>query len=713
MKIYSLVPVTASIIFFASCQNQPSSTIVADTLSSSNPFFGKSSLPYGAPAFDKIKNSDFKPAMEEGMKHKLSEIQQIADNPDSPTFENTLTAFEKAGQLLERTQLVFNVLTGANTNPELQNLQVFEAPRLAANADSIFMNGKLFKRVETLFDRREQLNLDAESRRLLEFEYQEFELAGAKLSDQDKEQLKKLNEQDASLSAQFTNRLLGANKAAALVISDKSELNGLPQETLDADAQKAKADSLPGKWVISLQNTTQQPDLKFLSNRETRRILFEASWNRTEKKDSNDTRALISELARIRAQKAKLLGFDSFAAWQLQDQMAKTPAAVNMFLSKLVTPATAKARAEAADIQALIDKQHGGFQLQPWDWEFYSKQVRKAKYDLDENQEKPYFELNTVLQKGVFYAASQLYGLSFRERTDIPVYQPDVHVYEVFDKDDVPIALFYCDYFKRDNKSGGAWMDNMVIQSKLIGAKPVVYNVCNFTKPASGQPALISFSDVIVMFHEFGHALHGIFASQQYPILSGSNTPRDFVEFPSQFNEHWASDPKVFNHYALHYQTGLPMPNALVEKIKRSATFNQGYALTELLTAANLDMQWHTLGADAPLQDPDSFQILALDRTHLNLPQVPSRYRSSYFAHIWSGGYAAGYYAYLWTEMLDDDAFSWFTTHGGMTRANGQRFRDMILSRGNTEDLATMFRNFRGHDPDIRPMLEHRGLKTE
>jgi peptidyl-dipeptidase Dcp len=700
MKIYSLIPVTASIIFFASCQNQPSSAIVADTLSSANPFFGKSTLPYRAPAFDKIKNSDFKAAMEEGMKQKLSEIQQIADNPDSPTFENTLTAFE-------------NVLTGANTNPELQNLQVFEAPRLAANADSIFMNSKLFKRVETLFDRREQLNLDAESRRLLEFEYQEFELAGAKLSDQDKEQLKKLNEQDASLSAQFTNRLLGANKAAALVISDKSELNGLPRETLDADAQKAKADSLPGKWVISLQNTTQQPELKFLSNRETRRILFEASWNRTEKKDSNDTRALISELARIRAQKAKLLGFDSFAAWQLQDQMAKTPAAVNMFLSKLVTPATAKARAEAADIQALIDKQHGGFQLQPWDWEFYSKQVRKAKYDLDENQEKPYFELNNVLQKGVFYAASQLYGLSFRERTDIPVYQPDVHVYEVFDKDDVPIALFYCDYFKRDNKSGGAWMDNMVIQSKLIGAKPVVYNVCNFTKPASGQPALISFSDVIVMFHEFGHALHGIFASQQYSILSGSNTPRDFVEFPSQFNEHWASDPKVFNHYALHYQTGLPMPNALVQKIKRSSTFNQGYALTELLTAANLDMQWHTLGADAPLQDPDSFEILALDRTYLNLPQVPSRYRSSYFAHIWSGGYAAGYYAYLWTEMLDDDAFSWFTAHGGLTRANGQRFRDMILSRGNTEDLATMFRNFRGHDPDIRPMLEHRGLKTE
>ncbi len=713
MKFCSLILASCSVILLASCHNQPNSSAATDTLSTANPFYGESGLPYQTAEFDKIKDSDFKPALEEGMKQKLSEIQQIADNPDSPTFDNTLTAMEKSGQLLQRTQLVFNLLTGANTNPTLQKLREYEAPRLAANSDSIYLNSKLFQRLETLYDRRGQLNLDAESKRLLEYEFLEFVLAGAKLSDQGKDQLKKLNEEDASLGAQFTNRLLAANKAGALVISDKSDLNGLSQQTLDAAAEDAKADSLPGKWVIALQNTTQQPDLQFLSNRETRRKLFEASWNRTEKKDSNDTRALIARLAQIRAQKAKLLGFESYAAWQLQDQMAKTPEAVNTFLNKLVAPATAKARAEAADIQKLIDRQQGGFQLQPWDWEFYSEQVRKAKYDLDENQEKPYFELNAVLQKGVFYAAGQLYGLSFKERKDIPVYQQDVHVYEVFDKDSLPIALFYCDYFKRDNKSGGAWMDNLVVQSKLIGTKPVVYNVCNFTKPASGQPALISFTDVTTMFHEFGHALHGIFASQQYPTLSGTNTARDFVEFPSQFNEHWASDPKVFNHYALHYQTGLPMPRALVEKIKKSATFNQGYDLTELLAAADLDMQWHSLGADAPLQNPDSFEIMALDRTHLNLPQVPSRYRSSYFSHIWSGGYAAGYYAYLWTEMLDDDAFSWFSSHGGLTRANGQRFRDMILSRGNTEDLDTMYRNFRGQDPDIRPMLEHRGLKTE
>ena len=390
--------------------------------------------------------------------------------------------------------------------------------------------------------------------------------------------------------------------------------------------------------------------------------------------------------------------------------MAKTPEAVEKFLGKLIPAATAKAKNEAADIQALILKQNGDFKLQPYDWNFYSEQVRKAKYDIDENEVKPYFELNNVLKNGVFYAAGQLYGLTFKERKDLPVYQDDVHVYEVFDKDGSSIALFYCDYFKRDNKNGGAWMDNMVGQSRLLGTNPVIYNVCNFTKPAAGQPALISFSDVTTMFHEFGHGLHGIFASQEYPSLSGTATARDFVEFPSQFNEHWATDPKVFKNYATHYQTGALMPQTLVDKIKKAATFNEGYALTEILAAADLDMQWHKLTVADPLQDVDKFEDAALKKTHLDLPQVPTRYRSSYFLHIWSNGYAAGYYAYLWTEMLDDDAFAWFQEHGGLTRENGQRFRDMILSRGNTEDLATMFRKFRGSDPNITPMLENRGL---
>jgi len=513
-----------------------------------------------------------------------------------------------------------------------------------------------------------------------------------------------------SLSAKFNNKLLAAAKAGALTISDTTALAGLSQGEKDALAQNAKANKLDGKWLIALQNTTQQPLLQSLSNRDTRQKLFEASWNRAERSDSNDTRSTIVQIAHIRAQKAKLLGFHNYAAWNLQDQMAKTPEAVDKFFAQLVPASVARAKKEGTDIQALIDKQKGGFKLQPYDWNYYSEQVRKQKYNLDENEVKPYFELNNVLKNGVFYAANQLYGLTFKERHDIPVYQKDVRVFDVIDKDGSELGLFYCDYFKRDNKNGGAWMDNMVGQSKLLGTKPVIFNVCNFTKPADGQPALISFDDVTTMFHEFGHGLHGLFASQQYPSLSGTNVARDFVEFPSQFNEHWASYPQVFKHYAVHYKTGQPMPQALVDKINKAATFNQGYSLTEIIAAAALDMQWHELSADAPLQDADKFEVAALTKTGLNLPEVPSRYRSSYFLHIWADGYQAGYYAYLWTEMLDDDAYSWFTENGGLTRANGQRFRDMILSRGNTIEYGKMFRDFRGHAPDIKPMEEKRGL---
>ena len=390
--------------------------------------------------------------------------------------------------------------------------------------------------------------------------------------------------------------------------------------------------------------------------------------------------------------------------------MAKNPENVKDFLEKLIAPATKKARQEAAEIQKVINKEGKNFKLEPWDWNYYAEKVRKAKYDLDESQVKPYFELNKVLQDGVFYAAHELYGLSFKERHDIPVYQEDVKVYEVFNEDSTTVGLFYTDYFKRDNKSGGAWMDNIVGQSKLLNKKPVIYNVCNFTKPAPGQPALISYDDVTTMFHEFGHALHGLFASQQYPTLSGTNTARDFVEFPSQFNEHWAIYPKVFRNYAVHYKTGEPMPQELVDKIKKAATFNQGYALTELLAAADLDMEWHTISANDSIKDVDQFEADALKRTNLALQEVPPRYRSTYFLHIWGNGYAAGYYAYLWTEMLDDDAYSWFEENGGMTRENGQRFRDMILSQGNTQDYAKMFLDFRGHKPDITPMLQNRGL---
>jgi len=709
MKNLFLLPLATMMGIMASCNSKTPPAGNADT-SSTNPLLTQSALPYQAPPFDKIKDSDFKPALEQGMKEQIAEIEKIANNAEAPTFDNTLVAMEKSGELLTRANRVFNVLTGANTDSVLQKVQEEIAPEMASHQDAIYLNSKLFKRVKAIYDSRATLKLDPESARLIEYYYQVFVKAGANLSDDDKAKLKKLNEQEATLSAQFNNKLLAATKAGALIIADSTGLAGLSQGEKDALMQNAKANKIDGKWMIALQNTTQQPLLQSLSNRDTREKLFNASWNRAEKGDSNDTRKIIVQIAQVRAQKAKLLGFPNYAAWNLQDQMAKTPEAVDKFFARLVPATVAEARKEGADIQSLIDQQKGGFKLQPYDWNYYSEQVRKQKFDLDENEVKPYFEINKVLQDGVFYAANLMYGLTFKERHDIPVYQKDVRVFDVIDKDGKELGLFYCDYFKRDNKNGGAWMDNMVGQSKLLGTKPVIFNVCNFTKPAPGQPALISFDDVTTMFHEFGHGLHGLFADQQYPSLSGTNVARDFVEFPSQFNEHWASYPAVFSHYAVHYKTGQPMPQVLVDKIKKAATFDQGYSLTEIIAAASLDMQWHELSADAPLQDADKFEMAVLTKTGLNLSEVPPRYRSSYFLHIWANGYAAGYYAYLWTEMLDDDAYAWFIKNGGLTKANGQRFRDMILSRGNTIEYGKMYRDFAGHDPDIKPMEEKRGL---
>lgn len=662
----------ALLAIMGSCNNKKTADESSDPFSSLNPFFKASELAFQAPAFDKIKNGDFKPALEEGMKQQMVEINKVANQAEAPTFENTILGIEKSGQLLGRVNMVFTLLTGANTNPDLQKVKEEEAPKLTANTDAIYLNTKLFKRVEAVFQQKDKLKLDAESLRLLEYYYQKFELAGAKLSETDKEKLKELNKEESSLSAKFTAQLQAAGKG--------------------------------------LKNTTQQPELQSMTDRSKREKLFNDSWNRAEKGDANDTRKNISRIAQIRASQAQLLGFKNYASWKLKNQMAKTPEAVEEFFSKVIPAATAKAKGEAADIQVVIDQQKGGFKVEPWDWDFYAEQVRKAKYDLDENEVKPYFELNKVLENGVFYAANQLYGISFKERKDLPVYQEDVRVFDVLDKDGSQLGLFYCDYYKRDNKDGGAWMDNLVPQSKLFGTKPVIYNVCNFAKPEAGKPALISFDDVTTMFHEFGHGLHGLFANQQYPSLSGTNVARDYVEFPSQFNEHWASDPKVLKNYAVHYQTGAPMPQTLLDKIKKASAFNQGYIFTEALAAADLDMQWHTIPAGAPLQDVDKFETEALKKTNLNLSYVPPRYRSSYFLHIWSNGYAAGYYAYSWTSMLENDAFSWFQENGGLSRANGQRFRDLILSKGNTEDLGKMFFNFRGHNPDIKPMLRKRGL---
>jgi peptidyl-dipeptidase Dcp len=677
-----------------------------------NPFYAASPLPFQAPPFDKIKDGDYQPAIEAGMAQQREEVRAIADNPAAPTFENTFVALEKSGQLFNRVMNVFNGITNANLNPVLDKVQQEEAPKLAAHQDAIFLDPKLFRRVKTVYEERESLTLDPESLRLVDYYHKLFIHSGANLSDADKAELKKLNEEESTLSTAFVTKLQNATKAGAYVTTDKSALAGLSETRMQGAVEAAKDRKLEG-YVIPLQNTTQQPDLVSLSQRSTRQTIFENSWNRAERGGPNDTRDLIARLAQIRAQKAKLLGFPNYAAWRLEDQMAKTPAAAIKFMDALVPGSTGNAAAEGEDIQAVIDAQKGGFTLQPWDWEFYSEQVRKAKYDLNEEQIKPYFELNNVLQNGVFYAANQLYGITFKERHDLPVYQEDVRVFDVFDSDGKQLALWYCDYFKRDNKNGGAWMDIFVNQSKLLGTIPVVYNVANFSKPAPGQPALLTFSDVTTMFHEFGHALHGMFADTVYPALSGTQVPRDFAEFPSQFNEHWATYPAVFDHYAKHYQTGAAMPAELVAKLKKSEKFNQGYALSEVLIAAELDMQWHTLPASAPLEKPDEFEVRALKAKQLWLNQVPSRYRSSYFAHIWGGGYAAGYYAYLWSEMLDDAAYQWFENHGGMTRANGDRFRQMILSRGNTEELGKLYAAWLGAEPSVEPMLKDRGLLPE
>jgi peptidyl-dipeptidase Dcp len=689
-------------------------TAAADTrFGPSNPFWRPSPLPFHAPPFDKIKDEDYQPAIEAGIADQLTEVQAIADNPAAPTFENTLIAMQKTGQLLRRAMAAFTVVSQANTNPVLQTVHEEEGPKLAALNDAIFLNAKLFARVEAVYKQRESLNLDPESRRLIEVTYDKFIRSGANLSDADKGELKKLNQEISTLSTAFSSKLLAATKDGAYATTDKRALAGLSDAQIAAAAQDAQNRHQEG-YVIPLQNTTQQPDLAALGVRATREAIFEKSWNRAERGDANDTRDIISHMAQVRARRAQLLGYPNHAAWKLEDQMAKTPEAALKFMDALVPGATAKAASEGKDIQDVINRQKdGGFTLQPWDWDFYSEQVRKAKYDLNDSELKPYFELNSVLENGLFYAATQLYGITFKERKDIPVYQPEVRVFEVSDADGKPLALFYCDYFKRDNKNGGAWMDVFVDQSKLLATLPVVYNVANLPKPAPGEPALISFADVTTMFHEFGHALHGMFANTMYPGLSGTATAADFVEFPSQFNEHWALYPAVLNHYARHYRTGSPLPAELAAKIKKAATFNQGYALTELVAAAELDMQWHTLPASAAVKQSDTFEKQALEKMHLLLGAVPPRYRSSYFRHIWDvdEDYSAGYYAYLWAEMLDDDAFQYFEENGGLTRTNGDRFRRMVLSRGNTENLAEMYAAWRGKDPSVEPMMKYRGLR--
>ena len=679
---------------------------VPDASLASNPFMKKSALQYQAPEFDKIKDEHFKPAFDYGMKVQLAEIENIANNPSAPTFANTIVALENSGEILKRAQIIFYNLTGSNTNPALQKLEEEYAPVFSGLSDKIYLNEKLYSRIKAISTE----NLGAEEKRVLELYKTNFEIAGANLSAENKEKVKKINEELATLSTQFTSKLLDARKNGAVLISDVKELDGLSADEIAAAAADAKAAGHQGKYLLTLLNTTQQPLLQNLKNRATREKLFKASWYRAEKGNADDTRSILERQAKLRMEKAHLSGKKSFAEWKLQDQMAKTPENAMNLLAQLAKPAVETAKRESNEIQALIDKQKGGFTVEPWDWNFYSEQVRKAKYDLDENAIKPYFEVTTVLEKGVFYAAEKFYGITFKERKDLPVYHPDVVAYEVFDNDGKSMALYYLDFYTRSNKNGGAWMSNFVEQSHLLGQKPVIVNVFNYQKPAEGKPSLISYDDVSTMFHEFGHTLHGLFANQKYVSVSGTNTPRDFVEFPSQINEFFALEPSVLKNYAIHYQTKQPMPQTLVDKIKNAASFNQGYSTTELVSAATLDMNWHSVTDESQFKPALEFEKEVLAKYGFNLKEVPPRYHTPYFAHIWGGGYSAGYYAYMWSDVLNADAWDWITTNGGMTRANGDRFRKYILSVGNSVDLNQAYKDFTGRTPDIKPLLKNKGF---
>ncbi|RZJ49893.1 MAG: M3 family peptidase [Chryseobacterium sp.] len=711
MKNISSVLLISALAFNYSCTTMKTTDTqqeipVPDSSLSSNPFMKKSKLQYEAPEFDKIKNEHFKPAFEFGLKQHDAEILKIANNSEAATFENTIVALEKSGEVLKRAVTVFSNLTSANTNPTLQALDEEFAPIFAAHSDKMYLNENLYNRIKSISEN----GLDSESKRLLQFYKQNFEIAGANLSAADKEKLKQYNQEMASLSTQYSNKLLEARKEGGIIIDNVKELDGLSADEIAAAAADAKTAGKDGKYLLALQNTTQQPVLQNLTNRATREKVFKASWMRAEKGGNSDTRETIEKLASLRLKKAQILGKKSFAEWKLQDQMAKNPDAAVKLMNQLATPAVETAKREAKDIQDLIDQQKGGFKVEPWDWNFYAEQVRKAKFDLDENQIKPYFEITTVLEKGVFFAAEKFYGLTFKKRTDLPVYHPDVVTYEVFDHDGKSLAIYYLDFYTRDSKNGGAWMSNFVEQSYLLGTKPVIVNCYNYQKPAAGKPSLISYDDVTTIFHEFGHSIHGMFANQKYPSLSGTNVPRDFVEFPSQINEHWALDPVVLKNYALHYETKQPIPQALVDKIKNAATFNQGYMTTELVSAAALDMDWHSVTNESQLLPVLDFEKQSLNNHGFTLSTVPPRYHTPYFAHIWGGGYSAGYYAYLWSETLDSDAWEWISKNGGLTRENGDRFRKYILSVGNSVDLNQAFRDFTGHDPDIKPLLRNRGF---
>ena len=679
-----------------------------------NPLLTESPLPFHFPQFDQLKNEHFAPAFEQGMAEHLKEIDAIAHNSAAPTFENTIVAMEKAGELLSRTSRAFFNLASCNTNPEMQKLQRAMAPKLAAHSDAITLNPALFARVKSLYDVRETLGLDPESKRLLWRYYRDFVRAGALLAPADQEKLKSLNAELASLQAAFNQNTLKEVNASAVLFDTKEELAGLTDAQIATAAAAAKAAGHEGKFQIALVNTTGQPPLTNLTSHASREKLMAASLARGSRGGEFDTRATVASLARKRAERANLLGYPTYAAYALDEQTVGSVDTLNKLLAQLAPPAVANARREAADMQKIVDAEKGGFQLSAADWQIYSEKVRKARYDFDETQLKPYFELNHVLLDGLFFAAGKFYGLTFKERHDLPVYEPSVRVFDVFEADGTQLAIFVGDYYARSNKNGGAWANAYVPQSGLLGTHPVIANHLNIPKPPAGEPTLLTHDEVRTLFHEFGHALHGMFSHVRYPRFAGTAVPRDFVEYPSQVNEMWAFWPEVLKNYAKHYQTGAPIPPELIAKVEAAKKFNQGFTTTEYLTATLLDQAWHQLkpsevpGADGVL----AFEDAALKKYGVDFALVPPRYRTTYFSHAFAGGYSAGYYSYIWSEVLDADTVEWITTHGGLTRANGDHLRSKMLSRGGSEDALKLFRDVTGREPYLDPLLARRGLDT-
>ena len=702
-----------AVIALTVCTLTPLIATEATPAMTANPLLTPSPLPYHLPPFEQIKDEHFAPAYEQGMAEDLKENEAIANNPAAPTFENTIVAMELAGKLLDRTGTAFGILSASLTNPTLQKLEADLSPKLSAHRDAIRLNPKLFARISALYDARETLGLDAESKRVLWRYYKDFVRAGAKLGETDKTKLKALNSELAVLTTKFSQSVLKEVGASAVLVDKREELAGLADAQITAMAAAAKAAGHEGKFLIRLQNTTGQPPLDSLTNRALRQRIMEASLARGSHGGDFDTRETVSRIARLRAERANLLGYPTHAAFQLDEQTAGSVDVVNKLLAQLAAPAVANARQEAAAMQSIVDAEKGGFQIAAWDWDFYAEKVRKERYAFDESQLKPYFELRRVVVDGVFYAATKLYGITFKERTDLKGYSPDMMVFEVFNEDGTPLALFLGDYYARPNKRGGAWMNAYVSQNGLTGDRPVIANHLNIPKPPAGEPTLLTWDETKTAFHEFGHALHGMFSQVKYPRFAGTSVPRDFVEFPSQVNEMWRDWPEVLAHYAKHYQTGAPLPQALLDKVAAASKFNQGYSTTELVAANIIDQAWHQL-APAAVPGADgvvAFESAALKQAGVDFAPVPPRYRSTYFSHS-MGGYSAGYYSYFWSEVLDANTVDWIKAHGGLTRANGDRFRQLLLSRGGSEDAMKLFRDMTGGDPDITPLLKRRGLET-